>query len=159
MMKRFLNLSVTFLLAALFAVAAFPQATPVGSIRGTVSDASGGPLPGATGDVTSEDRGVTRTEVSGANGEDHLALLPAGQYTVVFSLSGFDTVTRAHNVVEAQKTTEIDAKLQLGAVTAEITVSGEVPVVDKTSPASETRFRKEELDTMPIPRGYQDIVA
>src|SRR5687768_4645645 len=157
MMKRLLNLSVTFLLATLVAATAFPQATPVGSIRGTVSDASGGPLPGATVEVTSEDRGVVRTDVTGANGEYHLALLPAGQYTVVFSLAGFDTVTRAHNVVESQKTTEVDARLQLGAITAEITVSGEVPVVDKTSPASETRFRKEELETMPIGRGYQDV--
>ena len=158
-MKRFLNLSVTFLLATLFAAAAFPQATPVGAIRGTVTDASGGPLPGATVEITSEERGVVRTEVTDTNGEFHLALLPVGAYRVVISLSGFDTVTREHNLVEAQKTTRVDAKLQLGAITAEITVSGEVPIVDRTSPASETRFRKEELETLPMGRGYQTVMT
>ena len=108
-------------------------------------------------ELTSEDKGFTRTEVSDENGRYNFALVPAGPYRVAVSLSGFDTVTKSRNLVEAQKTTEVDAIMQLGAVAAEITVTGEVPIVDKTSPASEHRFRKEELETLPVGRGYQAI--
>ena len=157
-MKRFVKLPFVFLFVLFVAVSGFSQATPVGSIRGTVTDGSGGALPGVTIELTSEDKGNTRTVFTDHNGEYHAPLLPAGRYALAFSLSGFDTVTREHNLVEAQKTTNINVKLQLGAVEAEITVSGEVPVVDKTSPASETRFRKEELESAPIGRSYQTIV-
>jgi len=152
-MKQNAKLSVTVLFALLIATTAFPQATPVGTISGTVTDASGGALPGATVEITNEEKGYSRTEVTDSDGNYRFPLVAVGPYKVVVSLSGFDTVTRDHNIVEAQKTTTVNIPLRLGSIAAEITVTGEVPIVDKTSPASETRFRKEELETLPVARG------
>ena len=156
-MKQYAKLSVTVVFALLIATSAFSQGTPVGTISGTVTDASGGALPGATVEITNEEKGYSRTEVTDADGKYRFPLVAVGTYKVVVSLSGFDTVTRQHNIVEAQKTTTVDVPLRLGAIAAEITVTGEVPIVDKTSPASEHRFRKEELETLPVGRGYQAI--
>ena len=156
-MKFFSRFTITFFLILLPVASLFAQATPVGAIRGTVTDTTGTSLPGATVEITSEDKGTTRVVVTDDHGEYHVPLLAAGTYRVEVSLSGFDTVTRDRNVVEAQKNTQIDFQLGLGAMSAEITVSGEVPIVDRTTQASETRFRKTELETLPILRGYQTV--
>src|SRR4029077_16441803 len=75
----------------LLPAAAFAQA----SIAGQVKDTSGAVLPGVTIEVASPALlEKTRSAVSDGTGRYRLEILPAGAYTVTFSLAGFNTVKR-----------------------------------------------------------------
>ena len=69
------------LMALALAVPAAAQMTR-GAISGTVRDATGGVVPGATVTVTSADTNQARTAVSDAQGFYRVAALEPGRYTV-----------------------------------------------------------------------------
>src|SRR5262245_26210087 len=71
---------------ALCAVPALAQTT--GSVKGTVRDATGAALPGASVAFTNEASRATETLVSGADG-GYSVNLPAGTYSVAVTLKGF----------------------------------------------------------------------
>src|ERR1043165_1970169 len=60
-----------------------------GAIEGTVSDSSGGVLPGATVTITNVDTGTERSVVTNEKGLYRAPLLPIGKYRVVAELQGF----------------------------------------------------------------------
>ena len=60
-----------------------------GSIEGTVTDSSGGVLPGVTVTVTNTETGAARSVVTNEAGLFRAPLLPLGTYTVVAELEGF----------------------------------------------------------------------
>ena len=122
-----------------------------------MKDETGAALPGATVTATSLERGATKSTVTDSAGKYRFGELPPGHYNVTVSLSGFATVTVANNLVETQKTTDIDVTMKLSTEKAEITVTGEVPIVDKTNAALETRQRAKEYEKMPVGRSFQAL--
>src|SRR5258708_20219799 len=60
-----------------------------GAIEGTVSDSSGGVLPGVTVTITNVDTGAERAVVTNEKGLYRAPLLPLGKYRVVAELQGF----------------------------------------------------------------------
>src|SRR5207249_10613763 len=79
------------LLALLAAAPASLAQITTGTILGTVSDASGAVVPGATITATHLDTGAVRTAVSDSAGGYLLAALPIGSYKVRAELQGFKT--------------------------------------------------------------------
>ncbi|HUP66290.1 MAG TPA: TonB-dependent receptor [Thermoanaerobaculia bacterium] len=154
-MKNLLLSGMIFLIAA----AGFAQGFQIGSIQGVVTDETGGSLPGVTVTVTSQERGVTRSEVTNMNGRYRFASLPLGQYRVEAELSGFQTATRSNVLVQSEKTTEMDVTLRLAAETAEITVTAESPIVDRTNATQTTRISTDEYEKAPIGRSYQSVMV
>jgi hypothetical protein len=67
---------------------------PTGTISGRVISSDDAPLPGVTVIVTSPNLQGERTVVTTDNGDFVIPLLPPGDYTVVFELSGFQSVKR-----------------------------------------------------------------
>ena len=65
-----------------------------GSIVGNVRDASGGVLPGATVAITHNETKAKRETVSDAAGAYRFPTLQPGTYTVVVTMTGFQTFTR-----------------------------------------------------------------
>src|SRR5262249_41584087 len=62
-----------------------------GTIRGTITDGSGGALPGVTVTATSIDRQTLATTVTDAMGAYELPALPVGSVGLTFQLDGFAT--------------------------------------------------------------------
>src|SRR5689334_23520201 len=65
-----------------------------GAIEGTITDQSGGVLPGATVTVRNTATGVTRETTTDATGLYRAPLLPVGPYEVTAALAGFSTTKR-----------------------------------------------------------------
>jgi outer membrane receptor protein involved in Fe transport len=147
-------LSLIVLLSAGVAAA---QVVIVGELGGQVKDETGAALPGATVSVTSVERGVTMTTTSDATGRFRFGEIQPGHYDVTVALSGFATVTAKNNLVENQKKTDVPITLKLTAEKAEVTVTGEVPIIDKTNAALETRQRAKEFEKMPQGRSFQAL--
>ena len=83
------SFSVATLVACVAGGRAGAAQSTLGTIRGTVSDAQGAVVPGATVVVTDEDTGVTREVVSTSDGLFEVPNLRPGSYTVDVNLAGF----------------------------------------------------------------------
>ncbi len=151
-MKR----SGLILVLSLFALPLFAQTS--GGIVGKVMDATGAALPGVTVEAKSPSLQGTRTAVSESDGGYRFALLPPGEYSVNFNLSGFATLVRNNIVVALGKDSTLDATLRLASVTEQVTVSAEAPVLDTTSTTLGTNLSTRAIETLPTGRNYASIV-
>jgi hypothetical protein len=137
----------------LTAVSIFGQQT--GSISGKVT-ADGAGLPGVTVEAASNALPQPRVTVSDVNGDYRLPALQPGSYTVTFSLSGMQTVTRRAEVLLGQ-TTYADAALGVAALAETITVSAEASLVDRESTELKSGLSNDQIHTLPITQEYRDL--
>jgi hypothetical protein len=102
-----------------------------GAIEGTVSDSSGGVLPGVTVTITNVDTGAERSVVTNEKGLYRAPLLPLGKYKVVAELQGFKKFQGTDIQLSVGQTAVVDATLSVGTVSETITVSSsELPALD-----------------------------
>ncbi|MGH9363306.1 MAG: carboxypeptidase regulatory-like domain-containing protein, partial [Thermoanaerobaculia bacterium] len=146
---------LSLLLAASAAAAVSAQTT--GEIVGRVTDEQGGVLPGATVEARSPALQGSRTATSDETGSYRLTLLPPGDYAMTVTLEGFATDTREGITVHLAKDTTVNAVLT-PAATEEITVLGEVPVVDTTSTNLGANLDTRAIQTLPTGRNYSSVV-
>jgi hypothetical protein len=137
----------------LASTAVFAQQT--GSISGKVTS-EGQALPGVTVEARSNVLPQPRTTVTDANGEYRLPQLVPGSYTVTYTLSGMQTVTRKAEVLLGQNT-PADVKMGVAGVAESITVTAESTFVNKESTAIESGISEKEISTLPIQQNYGDL--
>jgi len=151
-MRRFL-LAASLILVAL-ASPAIAQTT--GEIVGRVTDEQGGALPGVTVEARGPALQGSRSAVTDTTGAYRLPLLPPGTYTLTATLAGFAQVQKTSTVALARTATE-EITLR-PSTSAEVTVTGEAPVVDTTSTAVGSNFDSRQIRTLPTGRSYSSVV-
>jgi hypothetical protein len=95
-----------------------------GSIRGTVKDASGGVVPGATVTVLNQASGAKNETLTTTAGTYVFPNLITGSYTVTIQTVGFKTYVRKDVAVFANQVTDANAALEIGDVATTIEVLG-----------------------------------
>ncbi len=138
-------------------VALLAQTAQVGQITGMVKDQTGAVLPGVTVEAKHQEKGLARSTTTDSSGEFRMPSMPLGPYTITATLSGFETSRLNNNLVENEKTTDVTITMKLGATTEAITVTGDVPIVDKTNVTARTSLRQEEFQKLPVGRNYQTL--
>ena len=94
-----------------------------GNISGTVVDAAGAAVSGATVTLTNTDRAyVERTLTTNKAGYYVATSLPLGKYSVTVSMKGFKTATETGIVLNASDELKVDEKLSVGAPTETVTI-------------------------------------
>ena len=93
-MPRYLRVVLTVVVLAALSLVPLKAQVAQAELRGTVTDESGGVLPGATVNATHVDTGVTRSTVTSAAGTYIMPALPIGGYTIKAELSGFGTYSK-----------------------------------------------------------------
>jgi len=118
--------------ACAVATPAFAQSTAAnGTIEGTISDSSGGVLPGVTVTITNVNTGVERAVVTNEKGLYRAPLLPLGSYQVVAELPGFKIFKQTDITLSVGQTAVVNATLAVGTVSETITVSStDLPALD-----------------------------
>src|SRR5256885_1004655 len=129
------------------AVASFAQST--GAIRGKVTASDGSILPGVTVEARSNVLPQPRVTTTDTNGEYRLPALQPGTYTLTYTLSGMNTVTRRVDVIVGQET-PVDSKLGVAGVAESITVVAEATLVNKESTEIESGLSQKELAALPV---------
>jgi len=105
-----------------------------GTIRGTVTDATGSVMAGAKVTVHNIDTGIDRTTQTNEAGEYNVPELPIGNYTVSVENTGFETAVTTGIRVDVGAATRVDAALKPGAISQQVTVSAELlPQIETTS--------------------------
>src|SRR5262245_55846873 len=131
---------------------ALPQSNASsGEIKGTITDASGAVVPGATVTVTNTETGFSRTAITDERGEYRILLLPPGAYEVRVELSGFTAQVRSAQVSIGQ-TLALDFRLQVGTPAETITVSGEPPVIETERATQSNTIAESYIRNLPIDR-------
>ena len=120
------------LLSLVLSVPAFAQSQAAnGAIEGTVTDATGGVLPGVTITITNTDTGTERVVVTNEIGLFRAPLLPLGTYNVVAELQGFKKFEQTGIKLSVGETAVVKAALGVGQVTEVVSVSAaDKPALD-----------------------------
>jgi hypothetical protein len=134
-------------------------ASAQGTLTGTVRDASGAVLPGVTVEATSPAiQGATRNVVTDGAGIYRIIDLPAGVYSLSFTLPGFNVVKRDGVQLSGSATLTIPIELRVGDLQETITVTGETPVVDVQTVRRETVLDSEVIQTVPGTRTVGNLL-
>ena len=154
MIKRCLGVSVVVLSVLLL----MPLVAGAQSIGGTVTDNTGGVLPGVTVEARSPALiEQVRTVVTDGAGQYLVVGLESGVYTVTFTLPGFSTVLREGIELQTGFTANVDTQLQVGSVAETITVSGASPIVDVQSVNEQAVMNREIIDAVPTGKSFQNL--
>src|SRR5580704_325634 len=144
---RAMRFGIVFVLL-LFVGSTFAQNTNSGDIRGTVTDATGAVIPGATVTVLDVDKGVTTTYVTNGAGLYDTGSIVTDHYTVTFTREGFGTFVRGPVTLQVQTLT-IDASLPTGATAQTVRVTTDAPLLETESGAQSTTLPANELNALP----------
>ncbi|MGH9572977.1 MAG: carboxypeptidase regulatory-like domain-containing protein [Candidatus Acidiferrales bacterium] len=119
--------SLALCFACLLWLCAAPAwAQETASVVGTVTDATGAIIPGATVTLTNTGTNVVRTTTTQSTGDFDFALLQVGTYSVKVEAKGFRTYTVPSIALSAGDRFRADAKLQVGEASQTVEVSGAV---------------------------------
>lgn len=127
-----------------------------GTILGTVSDANGGVLPGVGVTVELAERGLQRTAVSNEAGAFEFAFLPVGAYRVTTTIAGFKSQTKDNISLRLDQRLRVDFVLELGAVSENVTVTGQVPLIASDSSSLGEVLERDRVQNLPA-RGRQFV--
>src|SRR5436305_2276114 len=154
MLRGMLVRGIGLLIVLLFASsAAFAQIT-TGTVSGTVKDASGGVIPGATVVLISETKGTrSAPAITNETGTYVFPNVTADTYTVEVSLEAFKTIKRGGIAVSGGDRVGLGTfSLDPGALAENVLVVGESPLVQTQSGERSFAVRSEQIETLPFAR-------
>ena len=147
-------------LAALaLASGAWAQSKTTAGMTGTVKDASGAAVPGATVEIASPVLiGGGRTTQSNDEGRFRFAEIPAGIYSVSVSLEGFQPVRVEGVTLATGLTQDVLVDLNVATVTETLVVTADAAVIDTSSSVTSSVLDNDFLQNLPTDRFQPDIL-
>jgi Carboxypeptidase regulatory-like domain len=139
-----------FLMASVGAVQSAWSQEVSAAIVGTVVDASGAPIKGATVTATDEDHGTVRVAETNDSGAYNITRLTVGTYTLKVASSGFQTAVHPPLTLVLNQTARIDVQMKVGKVTESIEVSGGTPVLKTESAVVDTVIDSRTNEELPL---------
>src|SRR4051794_16995391 len=157
--KAVWSLAVALCLALLCAQSATAQTVTTGNIAGTVTDAQGGVLPGATVVAVHTDTGTNYETVAGVDGRYNILNVRVGTYTITATMSGFKDQKQEKVQVQLGAEQTADFKLQLASVSETVEVVASAPSIDLSRAGTADNIPNQVKETLPtITRSLNDIV-
>lgn len=147
------GMRVAIALCTLFGAAPVSDAAAqavYGSIGGTVKDASGAVLPGATVTITSLERKTVDTAVSNESGFYLKDRLLPGTYEVKAEIASFKTAIVREVRVNVDTQTPVDFQLELGALTEQVEVTGGSPLLKTDRADVSSHFDSRQITDLPV---------
>src|SRR5688572_16139980 len=157
--KAVWSLAIAFCLALICAAPLAAQTVTTGNIAGTVTDAQGGVLPGATVVAVHNDTGTTYEAVTGTDGRYNILNVRVGGYTIAVNMQGFREQKQERLAVELGAERTADFKLQLATVSETVDVIATSPMIDLSRAGTADNIPNEVKENLPtITRSLADIV-
>ena len=158
-MKSNRGSSLLVVLCFLLTAATAMAQTTISTIEGTIKDAQDSVVAGAQVVVKSQSLGIERTATSDANGFYRITALPAGNYTLTISHTGFATRTFDNIELTLNRTLRLDIPLEVGAVSEQVDVVENAQLLNPTSAATGSTITPQQIKEMPTNgRNYLDLM-
>lgn len=155
--KYFISSCMLFALI-IFASSATAQTT-TSTIEGTVKDINGAVIAGAQVKAMGTTLAAERTVITNAEGFYRIVALPAGEYTMTVSQTGFATKTSKFELT-LNRTAEFNIQLEVGEVEGNVVnVSSDLPLIDENRSSTGTTITPEQIQDLPVNgRDYLDLL-
>jgi Carboxypeptidase regulatory-like domain len=150
------GISLAVAVAVCFCIFAFPLSlslraqTTFGTVSGTVADASGGAISGATVILTNLGTGTSQNITTAADGLYSFVNLLPGQYRLEVTKEGFKRFRRDPVVVDVQQSVRLDVAMEVGAQAQTIEVTAETPLLTPTSTSLGQVVDERETNEIPL---------
>ncbi len=148
--SRFVVFLSFVLLATFNPLDSFGQAVS-GNIIGTVTDPSGAAVSGAQITVTNIGTNSSYQTTTNESGNYTAANLAPGSYLVTIAAPGFQKFTQQNVTVNVSQSIRVDASLQVGQQTQEVTVSAAPPGIETGRAVVQTQLSGAQISSLPIP--------
>ena len=142
-------------------LSAMAQVT-TGSVVGTVKDAQGGVVPGATVTLTSETKGTTSAPaITTVTGDFQFPVTPVDTYTVEITMDSFKTLKQSGVLVNPGSRTALGTLvLEVGGTTETVVVKAENPLIQSTSGERSFTVPTDSVQNLPFAnRGFTTLAA
>ena len=137
------------LVAALLATSsAVAQSTA--TVQGSVTDSKGAVLPDATVIVKNRNTSSERTTQTDSNGNYQVAALPPGVYSIEVRVQGFKTGLADQVTLEVAKTIVQNFQMDVGAISEQVLVSSDVPVIETSTTSVGTVINQRTVQEIPL---------
>ncbi len=147
-------------LTLLLAVPVSVSGQTFGQITGTVTDASGGILVGASVTVTNTQTNAVREAVTNEAGSYAFPNLLPGIYSVKAELQGFQTRIANGVELQVQQTARMDFAMELGSVEVAVEVTGSAPMINVTDATVGTVIENRQILELPLNgRNFINLVS
>ena len=133
------------------------QAQNVGSVFGTVVDATGALIPTAKVTLAEPEHGFTRVVTTNSTGAYLFPDVPIGTYTLTVEAPKFKTSIDDGIIVDANQNVKMDIKLFVGSADSSVTVTTEGSTVDTRSATLGTMIDNRLVEELPI--NGENVVA
>src|SRR5579862_9512698 len=124
----------------------------LGSITGTITDASGGAIAATSVTLVSDATKLTRTASTTEFGSYDFVNLPIGSYTLTFSHDGFESQKLPSIAVQADRTTTLNVTLKVGQVGSTVVVEAS-PLLNASDTTNGYILDKNQIESAPLPTG------
>ena len=142
--------TLTSIFILIFALIITASAQSDGRIAGSVTDANGGIVPGASVTVTNELTGEARSVTAKSDGTFLVVALKPSKYTVSANGGNFETTKKSVDVLVGQQV-DLDLVLQAKGVSVQVdVVSGEDNIVNTSSASMSANVNQREVEGLPI---------
>jgi hypothetical protein len=129
------------------------------ALSGLVTDPSDLPVPDVAVTAKALDTGTVRNTTTDAVGRYQLPELAVGAYEVTVTKSGFQTMTRGGIHLVVGQHADLDFRLEVGAIEARVTVTGEVSPVAATTTDLSGLVNEEEVKDLPLNGRSYDLLV
>ncbi|MGE0884701.1 MAG: TonB-dependent receptor [Blastocatellales bacterium] len=147
--ERFSILALSLLMCLSLLAGQVSGQAVYGSVFGTVTDPSGAAVPGAKVVITNTGTNLSVTTQTNSSGNFTQTRLSPGSYRLRVEASGFKAAV-LDVVVNVDRATESNVSLQTGAVTEEITISAEAPLLKTDRADVAITFETRQVTDLPI---------
>jgi hypothetical protein len=129
------------------------------TLSGTITDSTGGVLPGVSVRAVHESTGNTFETVTDERGGYRIAVR-IGVYAITADLTGFASVTRSGLEVLVGQRAVVDLQMAPSTVQESVTVTGEAPLINVTSSTLGGNVDSRQLSELPVlGRNFLDLTA
>jgi hypothetical protein len=120
------------------------------SLRGTVTDQSGGVVPGAKVTLTNTATGVAHSSTTGSDGSYLFDFVPVGTYKLTVDKPGFTTFVQGGIVLELNQNGRQDVALKIGTGNQTVEVTANVVQVDTTGAVLGKVENQQMINSLPL---------
>ena len=145
-----MNKKLGLLLLLLSSLMASAQVSNNTSLVGTVTDQSGGVVPGAKVTGTNVDTKVSYTGTTNEEGFYSIPFVAPGTYNVTVEATGFPKVTTNGVIVTMNLAVRTDAVVKLGATSSEVNVSASTPTLSTDDALLGETVDSEKVHDLPL---------